>query len=91
MNDIQTLTIYAILINALVFLIIKFDKQLAIKHKQRIPEKTIWLFSFCGGSLGLLLGMNIFHHKTKKLHFIIGAVLLSIIHSVLYVYLVFHL
>ncbi len=48
------------------------DKRKAKKHKWRISEKNIFLIALLGGSLGCLLGMNIFRHKTKHWYFRFG-------------------
>jgi uncharacterized membrane protein YsdA (DUF1294 family) len=48
------------------------DKRKAKNHKWRIPEKNIFLIAILGGSLGCLLGMNIFRHKTKHWYFKFG-------------------
>jgi len=48
------------------------DKRKAKKHKWRISEKNIFLIALLGGSLGCLLGMNIFRHKTKHWYFKFG-------------------
>lgn len=57
---------YLFIINFLSFIIFWIDKYLAKKKKNRIPENTLLLFSLLGGSLGSILSMLIFHHKTKK-------------------------
>ena len=49
-----------------------YDKRQAIKNKWRIRERTFFIFSILGGSIGNLIGMYIFHHKTKHLSFKIG-------------------
>lgn len=61
--------IYLIGINLLSLLVIGIDKYKAIKKHWRIPENSIILLSFLGGGIGSLLGMHLFHHKTKKLKF----------------------
>jgi uncharacterized membrane protein YsdA (DUF1294 family) len=48
------------------------DKQRAIKKKWRIPEARLIFISIILGSLGILIGMCIFHHKTKHPKFTIG-------------------
>lgn len=63
------LLIYIISINILSFLLFGIDKYKAIKNKYRIPEKVLLLISLFGGSIGSILGMIIFHHKTKKIKF----------------------
>lgn len=63
---------YLVIINAAGFLIMLVDKRKAKKNLWRIPERTLLAVAMCGGSIGTLLGMNIFHHKTKKLKFSLG-------------------
>ncbi|MGN0026758.1 MAG: DUF1294 domain-containing protein [Clostridium sp.] len=70
---------YLLLINIISFIIIYIDKQKAIKHKWRIKESTLFLISIIGGSLGTLIGMYTFHHKTKHLKFTIGIPLILIL------------
>ncbi len=64
--------IYLLLINAAAFLLMLADKQKARKKKWRIPEATLFLFAFLGGSLGSLAGMYTFRHKTRHKKFTIG-------------------
>ncbi|ARC84325.1 hypothetical protein U732_867 [Clostridium argentinense CDC 2741] len=63
---------YLIIINLIGFYIMFLDKRKAKKHKWRISEKNIFLIALLGGSLGCLLGMNIFRHKTKHWYFKFG-------------------
>ena len=51
-------------VNLLTFLIYGLDKLLAIKRRRRVPEATLLTLSFLAGSLGAMLGMALFHHKT---------------------------
>lgn len=67
--NLQITIIYLILINFLTFIIFGLDKHKSIKNKRRISEKTLWFLSLVGGSLGALLAMKMFRHKTKKLSF----------------------
>ena len=62
---------YLFFINLISYSFYYIDKKRAIKNRYRIPEKVLILFCVIGGSLGCTLGMNIFHHKTKHLKFII--------------------
>ena len=41
-------------------------------QKQRIPEKTLFVTAAVGGSIGAILGMWIFHHKTRHWYFVYG-------------------
>lgn len=58
------------------------DKRKAKNHKWRIPEKNIFLIALLGGSLGCLLGMNIFRHKTKHWYFKFGLPTILILQAV---------
>lgn len=67
---------YLIGINVLTFLIYGIDKWKAKRDKWRIPEATLLILAAIGGSIGALLGMSVFHHKTKHRTFIIGVPLI---------------
>lgn len=54
------------------FILMGADKRKAVQHKWRIPEKSLFLIALAGGSVGVLLGMWVFRHKTKHLSFSIG-------------------
>ena len=75
---------YLIIINILSFILYGIDKLKAIKKKERISEKTLILIGILGASIGSLIGMNLFRHKTKKLKFIISLPLILIIHIIIY-------
>ena len=57
--------IYLIGINVLTFLIYGIDKWKARRGKWRIPEDTLIWLAIAGGSIGALLGMYLFRHKTQ--------------------------
>ena len=78
---------YLITIYICQFLIMGLNKLLAIKKKNRISEKTLLINAFLGGSIGALLGMYTFRHKTKKLKFQLLYPLFLIIHIFLYLYI----
>lgn len=66
------LVLYLLVINVAGIVICGVDKRRAIRHQWRIPEKKIFLIAVLGGSLGILVGMYGFRHKTKHGKFIIG-------------------
>ena len=66
------LFLYLLLINALGFLLMLIDKQKARKKKWRITEVTLMGVAAIGGSIGSLMGMYTFRHKTKHKKFTIG-------------------
>ena len=75
MNEILTLQnilIYLAVMNLLGFLSMFIDKKKAEKGSWRTPEKTLLTIGLLGGSIGSIIGMYVFHHKTKKLRFSVG-------------------
>lgn len=68
----QILCIYVLVINLVLFAVMGIDKYKAHKGLWRIPEKTLFGLAIAGGSLGGILGMQVFRHKTKHLSFKIG-------------------
>lgn len=64
--------IYLLLINAVGFGVMLYDKYLAKNNLWRIPEKTLLGIAAFGGSIGCWLGMYTVRHKTKHLRFTIG-------------------
>ena len=65
---------WLILINIVTFVVFGLDKLLA-KHprfRQRVPEKNLLLLAVVGGSVGTLLGMLVFRHKTLHRVFRVG-------------------
>lgn len=73
------LWIYLLTVNALGFLLMLVDKRKARKRRWRIPESTLFLTAAIGGSVGSILGMYIFRHKTKHRSFTIGMPIILII------------
>ncbi len=68
------------LVNVIAFFMYWSDKRNAKKGRWRIPEKTLLGIALFGGSLGALLGMYLFRHKTRHLKFIILLPLFLLIH-----------
>ena len=75
-------------VNLRAFALYGIDKLKAKKGAWRIPESTLLLVAFLGGSLGALLGMELFRHKTKHAKFRILVPLFLILHIALAVYMV---
>lgn len=65
--------------NILGFVLMFSDKQRAARGRWRIRERTLFLVAVFGGSLGSILGMCLFHHKTKHWYFILGMPLIFLI------------
>lgn len=66
------LSIYLLAVNALGLLLMLIDKKKSQKNRWRIPERTLFLTAALGGSVGCLMGMYLFRHKTKHLSFTLG-------------------
>ena len=56
-------------ISFITFILYGADKSKARRGAWRIPEKVLLGFSFFGGAIGGLFGMNLFRHKTKHWYF----------------------
>ena len=84
------LLIYLLIINAVGILFMLADKQKAKKKQWRIPEATLMGIAAVGGSVGVLIGMYTFRHKTKHAKFYIGVPLLLILQlSLAVLYLIY--
>lgn len=84
----EFLLIYLLIINASAFLLMHMDKRRAIKKAWRIPEATLLGIAAMGGSLGAVIGMRLFRHKTLHLKFSVGLPLLLTLHIMLTVLLI---
>lgn len=74
---------YGLFINLLAFIMMYSDKRKAIKRVYRISEKTLFFVAIIGGSIGSILGMYLFRHKTKHRYFTFGMPLILIIQLLL--------
>ena len=58
---------------AAAFAVMGIDKKRArTRGARRIPERWLFLSALLGGSIGAMLGMLVFHHKTEKWYFALG-------------------
>lgn len=64
--------IYLVGINLAGFIIMGVDKKRAIRGAWRISEASLFFTALLGGSLGCILGMQHFRHKTKHWYFKYG-------------------
>ena len=87
MKLIEIILIYLLIINLVAFYLYGNDKRRAKKGRWRIPENTLLLIALIGGSIGALLGMKVFRHKTKHWKFKILVPLFLILQVALAVYL----
>ena len=83
----NALLYYLIFINVVTFLVYGIDKWKAKQGSWRISEATLLILAAIGGSIGALLGMKIWHHKTMHKKFKYGLSLILIIQIILIGYL----
>ena len=72
MNVIFIIIAYVVLINIIGFAIMGIDKYKSKKRLWRIPESTLFIVAIIGGSIGTILGMFLFRHKTRHWYFLYG-------------------
>ena len=91
MITMQTITaiglIYLIGINLAGFIIMGVDKKRAIRGAWRISEASLFLTALLVGSLGCILGMQHFRHKTKHWYFKYGMPAILVAQVLLFVLL----
>ena len=68
----KVLLVWVLAWTVIAFALMGIDKAKAKRHKQRIPEKMLFLSAILGGSVGSLVGMSLFRRKTKHWSFRIG-------------------
>mgnify|MGYP003419824150 CR=1 FL=1 len=71
-NYLYVIVIYLSILNLVGLLVMWLDKAKAQGNAWRIPEKSLFLISLIGGSIGTWAGMYIFRHKTKHWYFVAG-------------------
>ena len=72
--------IYLAVVNLWGFIQMFIDKKKAERNHWRMSEFSLFIPALLGGAFGCLLGMRLFHHKTRKLVFMIGMPLILLIH-----------
>ncbi|NMA93087.1 MAG: DUF1294 domain-containing protein [Clostridiales bacterium] len=72
---------YLIIVNIVTFALFAIDKFIAVKNRTRIRNATLLGMAFIGGSVGALLAMHLFRHKTKRLSYTIGITLMLLIQA----------
>ena len=82
----KEISLYLAAINVVTFLVYGLDKWKAKQGAWRIKESTLLLLAAVGGSVGALLGMQTFRHKTKHLQFTVGVPLILLVQIALAVW-----
>ena len=71
-NIIILLIVYFLVMTIIGYASMGIDKSKARKHAWRIPEATLFSIAILGGSIGSIMGMFHFRHKTKHWYFVLG-------------------
>lgn len=82
--------IYLLGINLIGFLAMGFDKFKAKNNFWRTKEKTLFIIALIGGSIGSIIGMYTFRHKTKHNTFVYGMPIILGIQIGIVTYLLFN-
>ena len=82
----RILLIYLAVVNILTIIVFDVDKMNAKSNRQRVRIVTLLGLAFIGGSVGALIGMYGFHHKTKKAYFTVGLPLILLMQVVVLFY-----
>ncbi len=79
-----------LLLNLIAFALFGLDKRKAKGRRGRIPEVLLFIIALAGGSMGGLMAMSLFRHKTQKPLFRIGVPLVAILQFAAFLFCVYH-
>ena len=82
-DNMEYAILYVVIMNILGVTVMGIDKYKAQHKLWRIPEKTLFLVTILGGSIGTWAGMYLFRHKTKHWYFVVGMPLILAVQVVL--------
>lgn len=89
MNAVSLIIVYLLAINLVSFIVMGIDKKKAQKRAWRIPESTLFVLAIIGGSIGSVIGMQLFRHKTRHWYFVYGMPAILILQILLVLLLLF--
>lgn len=84
MDVIRLLTLYFTAVNLIGLFLMGLDKYKARKQLWRIPESTLFILAIIGGSMGCIIGMHVFRHKTRHWYFLFGMPMILLIQIALF-------
>ena len=79
----EALMYFCIVINIITFLVFGYDKWRAKNNKRRVSEFNLLLLAGIGGTIGGIVSMYLFKHKTNKFSFILSFYAIAILQIVL--------
>lgn len=83
----KIIIVYLLAINIVTLIAFAVDKIAAIEHRSRIRIVTLLALAFIGGSIGALIAMYVFNHKTKQDYFSVGVPLIMLMQAVVIFFL----
>lgn len=89
MNSFDFILLYAAIVNLVSLIMMGIDKRKARKRAFRIPESTLFVLAIIGGSLGSIIGMHLFRHKTRHWYFLYGMPVILALQIILILALLF--
>ena len=87
MDAITLIIIYFIVMNLFGFALMGIDKRKAIKRLWRIPESLLFIVALIGGSIGCILGMQVFRNKTRTWNFVYGMPAILLLQVILFLFI----
>ena len=86
--DVITLLLgYFFIMNLIGFALMGIDKYKAKKRSFRIPEATLFIVAIIGGSIGSIIGMYAFRHKTRHWYFVYGMPFILLLQIIFFIFL----
>lgn len=73
------LAVYLAAANLAGFAIMGIDKRRAVRRAWRVSEASLFFTALIGGSLGSVIGMYTFRHKTRHWYFVVGMPVIFVI------------
>lgn len=74
---------YYVIVSIVLLILMGIDKVRARRNEWRITEATLIITALLGGGIGGLLGMKLFHHKTRKWYFYVMFTVGIVVHAIL--------
>ena len=89
MDIFTVLLIYLDAVNLTALAAMGIDKHRARVHRRRVSEAALMVLALLGGGVGILGGMLLFHHKTRKPRFYIGVPVILVFEILFFVMLIY--
>ena len=86
--DVITLLVgYFNIMKLIGFALMGIDKYRAKQRSFRIPEATLFIVAIIGGSIGSIIGMYAFRHKTRHWYFVYGMPFILLLQIIFFIFL----